>query len=1535
MQRRLNTRFLVILTVSVVGGAVVLFAVTKVVFRDTPEKHIALAEAFVRQNSPIGAVKEYQTAVRLDPRNPALLVKLGDAIRLATRVDPDLVDKDKATWNMALEVDANYLPALQRLLDSYIEDAQIYQRPWIYSNIRTYASRIVAIDPSDAKAASHLQLSWLQAWFAGVETEPAQIDQSISELTKLYEKDPANIEIPFVVARAKFQKGEALRAQGRVPDAKAIYNDLRLDLDKSVEKHSKDARFLARSAQLYQDLIVHFRSDPVVQKDLLTRRNQCLTAAQALVKQEDPQYWEVMTTVAGVAFRTQDTKLAEQIYRELLNLRPEDRTLRLALAQLLGNEANKRNEAIELLEKPIPESNEVGVKVRFRAEIEQRTLQMLTSYRVDKLGMTREPKDRTDLIEKVEKGLTEMFNRSGETPEYLKLKGKLEQAQGKYVDAVKSYNRSHEISEQMSRPTDDDLMYQLARTYLALNQTGEAKKILENIVSRYEDFKPARLLLARTLLDEANVGKADWHMRYLERNLPDDPQVTLLLLTEARLRRDTSRIKDLYARLPEGNRDQTLSKAVAAGELGLNAEAEACFIKLLKESDDIQILQEAARFYIRTGRNDEATRLVDRAAASRPDDNAIKLLRAQLQGAEAMEIGDLVEKNIDEIKDEFQREVTRARYQAAHEQDVEAIASLEKAEKIKPNAPELWDAYFIQYLKMKNWDEAGKWMEKLVEANFDKAGGRLYRFRFAMGKQDYEGATKIGRDLTAKMPEFAQSWLALGQGLQYSLKFDEAKECYLRVLEKQATSAEAYRGLIECCYANKKFEDATRYIRDARTRLPDNTYFQRVEIDHELNYGEPERVLPLIESMLLNKGDRAEAYLAAGMAYSKTGQRKLQKSTAEANQWFTKARDVYAQAIAKWPLDRQFVGRYADMCMVLHENDGAEKALKTYSDRPENKGKPEPLLMLAEFYNRTSKPSHAQLLLQQALNAEPGNVEIRSRLVSQLASMRQFDDAIAILDQVKTEEPGLIRQKIEMLISAKRMDDARKLLGDLIKAHPDEAGYMTALIFIAMNEGKLDEAGQTIEKVLAMQPQNAMALYYRGMIRMRQATPDYDAALLDFRTARRDAPDNPDIRLALAELLLIKKDTRTAIEELEVAQQLAPGNASIRAKLIDLFLSQEHPRLQDAQNLIDQARLQPGGQESPEWALRAARAARLRGDGTLALSEMETALKYSGGNPAVLRDYLDVLLEVKLYDRLIAETGKLPAELASTWWVHHDRALAMARSGKRDNAMAEWELAIEAADKIREGEASITIVQAMGSELGVSRIMPRVLERAKTDYRWQILAASIYHSQGQFDRAAGLIDSLMQKMDAVAAADRLRLLQQAGGIYLSCRPPLAEKALDAYQRALQLAPDDLATLNNVACILVDNINPPDPAKAVTYSQRAYNIMQKNGTLEPLVMDTHGWALAQSGKLQEGLMVLQEVVQRRPFPEARLHLADAYLRSGYADQALRQLDAAKDELAQAEKESVSVDPALKKRVEAARETVQAKLKAEPASRQAKP
>ena len=89
-----------------------------------------------------------------------------------------------------------------------------------------------------------------------------------------------------------------------------------------------------------------------------------------------------------------------------------------------------------------------------------------------------------------------------------------------------------------------------------------------------------------------------------------------------------------------------------------------------------------------------------------------------------------------------------------------------------------------------------------------------------MAKDEVDRAVEIARQLTGKLPEFAQSWLALAQGLQSGRKYEEAREAYLRVLEKQAMNVEAYRGLVETCYPLRQYDDAGRHIADARRACP-------------------------------------------------------------------------------------------------------------------------------------------------------------------------------------------------------------------------------------------------------------------------------------------------------------------------------------------------------------------------------------------------------------------------------------------------------------------------------------------------------------------------------------------------------------------------------------------------------------------------------------------------------------------------------------------------------------------------------------------
>src|SRR4051812_35081376 len=141
MARRVNTKFLVIFSVIVLGGVASAFIIAgplKTMWRgDRSKKLIETGDALMKEAEAAesaqtkkekleDAVRNFQQAAMQDTKNPDLLVKLGDAYTKLTQFDIyTYIQYSRASWEKALEIDPNYLPALRRLQDSYYAEAKI------------------------------------------------------------------------------------------------------------------------------------------------------------------------------------------------------------------------------------------------------------------------------------------------------------------------------------------------------------------------------------------------------------------------------------------------------------------------------------------------------------------------------------------------------------------------------------------------------------------------------------------------------------------------------------------------------------------------------------------------------------------------------------------------------------------------------------------------------------------------------------------------------------------------------------------------------------------------------------------------------------------------------------------------------------------------------------------------------------------------------------------------------------------------------------------------------------------------------------------------------------------------------------------------------------------------------------------------------------------------------------------------------------------------------------------------------------------
>jgi tetratricopeptide (TPR) repeat protein len=217
----------------------------------------------------------------------------------------------------------------------------------------------------------------------------------------------------------------------------------------------------------------------------------------------------------------------------------------------------------------------------------------------------------------------------------------------------------------------------------------------------------------------------------------------------------------------------------------------------------------------------------------------------------------------------------------------------------------------------------------------------------------------------------------------------------------------------------------------------------------------------------------------------------------------------------------------------------------------------------------------------------------------------------------------------------------------------------------------------------------------------------------------------------------------------------------------------------------------------------------------------------------------------------------------------------------------------------------------IGPDEAILRIRPRV-DQAQGGDKWRIMIARLQQTKGDTQGAIATLESVLAREQDLDRNDKLNAYRFGGTLYLMVSN--APKSVECYKKLLEIAPEDMTALNNLACLLAEVVQPPDPKGGLVYSQRAYDLMQKGGRRDPLIYDTHGWLLTLSGDVDRGVDTLRQSLQLRRIPDAHYHLGEAYLKKQFADQALRELELALDLYKRMKEQKEPVDPALEGKIE---------------------
>ena len=106
-----------------------------------------------------------------------------------------------------------------------------------------------------------------------------------------------------------------------------------------------------------------------------------------------------------------------------------------------------------------------------------------------------------------------------------------------------------------------------------------------------------------------------------------------------------------------------------------------------------------------------------------------------------------------------------------------------------------------------------------------------------------------------------------------------------------------------------------------------------------------------------------------------------------------------------------------------------------------------------------------------------------------------------------------------------------------------------------------------------------------------------------------------------------------------------------------------------------------------------------------------------------------------------------------------------------------------------------------------------------------------------------------------------------------------EEAIRAHRRALDLQPQNIDALNNLASLLGEQAG--GTKEALELIDRAINL----GGPQRILQETKGEILLRGNRVDEALPLMQEAASAAvPDPRVLLHLADAYRRTGKLDEA---------------------------------------------------
>jgi tetratricopeptide (TPR) repeat protein len=604
---------------------------------------------------------------------------------------------------------------------------------------------------------------------------------------------------------------------------------------------------------------------------------------------------------------------------------------------------------------------------------------------------------------------------------------------------------------------------------------------------------------------------------------------------------------------------------------------------------------------------------------------------------------------------------------------------------------------------------------------------------------------------------------------------------------------------------------------------------------------------------------------------------------------------------------------------------------------------PDAATLLATLYLAGGRTADVEPVLQRAVEANPGNLQLKDSFASALMRLQQYERAEEVLKQMIETEPKNLDRRIRLAgfyDEQRQFDKAEATLREVIRLDAEnEQRYLALAKFQYARKGASEGEAALMEAQKAL-PKSPAIRFARGELYELNRQPDkaraaYEAARNDFRG--KPAELEAKVKLAALDLSAGKREeAEQQLAEVLKENPRASDALLLRGKIslqqgkakdaIQDFRSvlKDQPELADVHALLGRAYMVTNDKALAKESLEKAVALNPR------LSEAQMALAALDSSSGHLKDArtrveglskqdpknlktLSVLLRLQAAEKDWAATAET---LARAREAGADSAMADLAEGRLHQARKEWPQAKTAFERAAarypdSPEPLIALVQLdlqQRKPANARKRLDEVLARNPNHPYAAGLLGEIALMEGDRTGAESRFrEATRRKPDwaqpwqhlaglklAQKQSDEAREILESG---LKANPKSEElrmllatslteagqvdRAIDEYETLLRHNPRLLIAANNLASLLADQ---KGDQKSL---ERALALSQDFETTAPnaFFLDTLGWVHHKLGNSGQAVHFIQQALAKAPdHPVVNYHLGLAYYKVGQTAEA---------------------------------------------------